>query len=75
MIARLEARNTRADRLDEPGALVPEHHRPSSVAELAVGQPHIRMAHARGGDAHEHLVVLGRVEVDVLHGDRTARFP
>ena len=54
---------------------VPEHHRPPSDAEVAVGVAHVGMAHARCGHLHQHLVRLRRVELDLLHGDGLARMP
>jgi hypothetical protein len=60
-----------ADGFHGAGALVPEHHRPASVAETAVGQVHVGVADAGGGDADEHLAGLGRRERDVLDADVT----
>ncbi len=55
-----------ADRLDDSGALVTEDHRPAAVAELAVEQAQIGVAHAGGGEADEHLRRPGRREGDRL---------
>jgi hypothetical protein len=59
-------------RLDDAGALVAEHGRPAAVAEVALGQVQIGVAHARRGHPHEHLVVAGRVEQQRLDAQRGA---
>ena len=69
MVARRDVIDPVADRLDNPRALVTEDHRPASVAELAVGEPHVGVTHAGCGDADEHLVRLRRIELHVLDRD------
>ena len=41
--------------------------------ELAVGQPGVGVADAGGGDAHEHLALPRRLELDGLHRQRHPR--
>ena len=60
------------DRLDDAGALVPEHDRPAAVAEVALGQVQVGVAHARRGHPHEHLVLPGRIEQECLDAERHA---
>src|SRR5207244_6543592 len=59
-----------ADLLDDAGALVSEHHRPATLAELAVSKPHVGVADAGRRDAHEHLARLRRIELDLLDAHR-----
>ena len=73
VVARGEAGHLGADRLDDPGALVAEHHRPAAGAELAVGEAHVGMADPGGDDPHEHLAGARRIERHRLGGDRPAR--
>jgi len=63
----------RPDALDHAGALVPEHHRPAAVAEVALGQVQVGVADACRRDPHEHLAVAGRVELDRLDRERGPR--
>ncbi len=67
-----DVRDARADRLDDAGALVPEHDRPAAVAQVALGEVQVGVAHARSRHAHEHLVVLGRVQQQPLDAHRQA---
>jgi hypothetical protein len=73
VIAGRDVPDVRADGLDDARALVAEHERPPTVAELAVGEPHVGVAHPGGRDTDEHLLPLRRVELDLLHLDRPAR--
>ena len=73
VIARCDVRHRRAYCFDHSRALVPHDHRPAPAAELAVRQPHVRVTHARGRDAHEHLVVAGRRELDLFDHERLPR--
>jgi hypothetical protein len=66
-------RHTRADLLDDPGAFMAEHHRPATAAQRALCKMEIGVADARGRDAHEHLVVSRRIELDLLDVDRPPR--
>ncbi len=47
-----------ADRLDDAGALVSQHHGPE-LGEDSVGQGQVGVAHARGGHAYAHLAGPG----------------
>ena len=67
-----EAADVRADRLDDPGALVAEHHRPRPHP-LALDDVQVGAADADGVDAHEHVARPGRREVDGAHDERGAR--
>src|SRR5205823_8639770 len=62
-----------ADLLDDTGALVPEHHWPAPLPELAVGKPDVGVADACGGNAHADLVLLRRIELDLFDGDGPPR--
>ena len=63
----------RPHRLDDARPLVTQDDRPATVAELTVGKAHVRVAHARCGDANEHFVVAGRSELDLLYNERLPR--
>ena len=72
-VARGETADARADGLDDAGALVPEHRRPAPVAEVAVGEADVGVAHARRRDPHQHLARVRRVEGQRLDAQRRAR--
>jgi hypothetical protein len=59
-------------RLDDTGALVSQHGRPPPVAQVALGQMQVGVAHAGRGHPHQHLVVAGRVEQQRLDAQRRA---
>ena len=59
-----------ADRLHDARALVSEHDRPAPVAEVALGEMQVGVAHAGGGDAHQHLVGVRRVKQQLLDAHR-----
>jgi len=58
--------DTGADGFDHAGPLVPHDHRPASLAELAVGEPHVRMTYACRDDSDEDFVVSRRRKLDLL---------
>ena len=65
MIAGLELRDVRADRLDDAGGLVAEDRRRRERI-VAVDEVQVAVAHAAGDRAHEHLAPDGLVDLDVL---------
>ena len=70
MIAGREARHTRADLLDHPGALVPEHGRRVTGGIDTAGGVEVGVANAAGRQAHQHLTGARPVEVDLLDHER-----
>ena len=64
---------SRSDRRDHSGALMAEHHRPAAAAQVAVGQVHVGVTHARGRDADQHLAAPRRLEQHRLDAHRHAR--
>src|SRR4029079_18670151 len=67
----LHPRHARADLLDDPGPLVPEHHRQPGL-QVAVGDVHVGVAQSCVGVADQHLAVLRLVELQLLDLDRLA---
>jgi len=69
VIAGREMRDARADRLDDAGRLVTEHHRhwprPVTVDDRQVG-----MAESSRADPHQHFARARRIEVDFLDTER-----
>jgi hypothetical protein len=61
------------DLLDDPRALVPEHHRQPCL-EITVLDVHVRVAQPGVGVADQHLAVAGAVQLQFLDLDRLARF-
>ena len=59
-------------RLDDAGALVPEHGRRVAGRVGAGGRVHVGVADAAGDEADEHLAGLGARELDVLDDERLA---
>ena len=64
--------DARADLLDDPRALVAEHHR-QPRREVTVHDVQVGVAQPRMGVADQHLPRLGAVEVELLDLDRLAR--
>ena len=58
MVAGLQPGDALADLLDDPGALVPAHHR-EARHDVAVPQMLVGVAQARGRITDEHLARLG----------------
>jgi hypothetical protein len=75
VVAGSELVDAGADLLDDACAFVAEHHRPATVAELAVRESHIRVADACRSNANKDLVRLRRVELDLLDRDCAPRTP
>ena len=73
MIADREAGDVLAQRLDHPGALVAEDHRPAARAERAVGEVQVGVADAGGRDPDQHLAGTRSFEQHPLGADRLAR--
>ena len=71
VVADLDPRDARADLLDDPGALVAEHHRQPGL-EVAVRDVHVGVAQAGVRVADQHLALPGPVEVELLDLDRLA---
>ena len=71
VVAGLDPGDARADLLDDPGALVAEHHRQPGL-EVAVRDVHVGVAQPGVGVADQHLAVLRAVEVEFLDLDRLA---
>ena len=61
-----------ADRLDDAGALVPEHGRRIAGRIDAGGGVHVGVADAAGDEPHEHLAGARLGEVELLHDERLA---
>ena len=59
-----------ADRLDDPGALVPEHGRRIARRVDSRGGVHVGVTHAAGIQPHEHLAVARLGQVELLHDQR-----
>jgi hypothetical protein len=66
-VAGLDVRDVLADLFHHARAFVSEDDRPVPVPELAVRVAHIRVADPGGGDTHEDLACLRRVEIHLLH--------
>src|SRR5439155_27269572 len=71
VVARLDAVDTRADLLDDAGALVAEHHRHAGAGIGAVPRVEAAVADAAGDHLDPHLAPLRVVDLDVL--DRQGR--
>ena len=71
MVAHLDAGDARPDLLDDPRALVAEHHRQPGL-EVAVRDVHVGVAQARVGVADQDLALLRLVEVELLDLDPLA---
>jgi hypothetical protein len=65
--------HTRSNLLDDPGAFVAEHHRPTTAAERALCKMEIGVADARRRDPYEYLVIPRRIELDLLDAHRLPR--
>ena len=68
-VARPDARDARADLLDEPGRLVARHHgrrRRAPAEPVAADQMHVAVADRDGADPDADLARLGRIEDHVL---------
>jgi hypothetical protein len=69
MVARLEVDDAFADRLYDPGTLMPEddrqRRRVDSLDDMQIG-----MTNAARRHAHKHLARLRRVELDLLDDER-----
>jgi len=61
-----------ADRLDDPRALVAEHRRGIAGRVDAGRRVHVGVADATRDEAHEHLALLGLLQVELLHDERLA---
>ena len=73
-IADARRQHAGADGVDDPRALVAEHHR-QVVRPHAVHDVEIGAADARGGDAHAHLARLRLAQLDLLDAQRSAATP
>ena len=71
MVSGQHVRDAVAHRFDDARALVTEHHRPATVAEDAVDEVEVGVAHTGCGHANEYLARLRRVEPHVLDPDVT----
>ena len=73
-VADARRQHARPDGLDDPGALVAEHHRqvvlPGAIHDVEVGA-----ADAGGGDAHPHLARPRLAELDLLDAQRSTGLP
>jgi hypothetical protein len=74
VVAHLEALDTRAELLDDPGTLVAAD---GGQQRDAVTDPHVvvRMAQPGGLDPDQNLVELRRIELDLLDAPRRPGFP
>ncbi len=70
MIIRLQPLHPGTHVADDPGRLVPHHHRHRARAR-AVDHRKIGMAQSRAGHLHQHLVFSGTVEFHLLDRKRT----
>ena len=71
MVARLDRRHLGPDRLDNAGALVPEHDRPvERKASDPIDDMQIAVAHAGRDGAHQHLARPRLVDLDLLDRQR-----
>ena len=68
-VARAHAVDPGAHLLHGPGRLVPEHDR-DVTAPGAVERRDVAVADGARADGHPHLVLLRRIERDLLHGER-----
>src|SRR5258708_4495604 len=76
MVADANARHLAADRLHDPGALVPEHDRPvERPTSDTVDDMQVAVAHAGRDGAHQHLARHRLVEIDAFDGQRLVRLP
>ena len=75
MIARRDARDARADLLDDTTALVAEHRGKESRRVAAAHRVRVRVAHARRHEPHEALAGARPLEVDLVDLERAARLP
>ena len=71
MIPVPDASHARADRLDDPGALVAEHGGATRLRG-PVDRVLVRVAHTAGGEADEHLTRPRRSERELLDGERAS---
>jgi hypothetical protein len=62
VIARRDLRDPRPDRLHDPRALVPGHHRVARL-QVAVDEVQVGMAQAGGDEPHVHLARPGLVDL------------
>ena len=72
VVARFELIDLRADGLDDPRGLVPEDGGRGKLIET-VDMVQIAVAHPTGDDAYDDFVIDGRVDVDLLNGERLMR--
>ena len=72
MVAHRDAPDARADRLDDPRALVPEHRRAPRLGG-AVDRVEVGVADAARMQAHEHLARPRRRQLELVHLERPAR--
>jgi hypothetical protein len=70
VVARGERRDAATDRLDDPGALVPEHARCIAARIRSGRRVEIGVADAAGDDPDERLARLRLRELDVLDDER-----
>ena len=71
VVAGLDAGHAGPDLLDDPRALVAEHHRQPGL-EVAVRDVDVGVAQTRVGVADQHLALLRSVEFQLLDLDRLA---
>ena len=71
-IADGQAVHLRADRLDDAGALVSEHHRPRANP-FALDDVQVGAADADRVDAYQRIERAGALQVDLAHDERGAR--
>ena len=65
MIAHLHVGDVRADRGDDAGELVPEHHR-QRVAEVVLGEGEVRVTQSGRADVDQHLAAARLVDHELL---------
>ena len=70
VISRADVHDAVPDRLDHARALVAQHGGPATRPQVAVGEPHVGVAHTDGRDPNEDLIYLGWIELDLLDRDR-----
>jgi hypothetical protein len=73
VVTRLHGGDSCAHLLHHAGSLVSENRREEALRVLAAQGVGIRVAHARGGEAHQHLAALRALEVDLVHDERLRR--
>ena len=70
MIARAQAQDAWANRFDDPGAFVAQHHGRQRCCPGAISSVQAAVAHAAGGHSDQHFAGPRLVELHILDHER-----